>query len=358
MELRTKLGAAALLAAAAMATAAGCGGRDDDPNPTPDAGCTGVCSTDAGTDAGTNSDAGSDAGTNTDGGSDAGAGGQIAAVRKLSFGTKATLHDVIVTDVDYEKLGTDGKQWRSFFWVTDPAFPKEGLYISKFYDDLPDTYRPQPGNTVDIEGYFGTEPNYQPFSGRRHHLVNDYRNGKTLNITVKSDAGVEARPPANEVTVEDLQASLAAAQSTASFLGTRIHLAGPLTLTNPQPVQFQRLDSEDAGTIYYGFEVTGGILVYHDKTRSRNLSDGGTVVGCDYQKAALDGGAVTFPNGISGVWDTYTFAPCTNGSSDITGCGNNSSDSGVPGTDKRYTYTIIPQGCEDLPGEVDGAAFP
>ncbi|RYZ32026.1 MAG: hypothetical protein EOO72_15920, partial [Myxococcaceae bacterium] len=226
MELRTKLGAAALLAAAAMATAAGCGGRDEDPTPTPDAGCTGVCSTDAGT---------TDAGTG-----DAGTGGQIAEARKKPFSTKLTLRDVVVTDVDYEKLGTDGKQWRSFFWVTDPAFPKEGLYITKFYDDVPDTYRPQPGNKIDIEGFFGTEPNYQPFNGRRHHLVNDFRNGKKLVITVKSDAGVDARPPANEVTAEALQASLDAPQSSAAYLGTRVHLAGPLTLTNPQPSQLQR----------------------------------------------------------------------------------------------------------------------
>ncbi|QAT86739.1 hypothetical protein EJ065_5204 [Corallococcus coralloides] len=349
MELRTKLGAAALLAAAAMATAAGCGGRDEDPTPTPDAGCTGVCSTDAGSDAGT-----TDAGT-----TDAGTANQIAATRKLSFSTKATLRNVVVSGIHYEKLSDQGNgAWRSYFWVTDPASPKEGLFIHKFYTDTPESYRPQIGDTVDIEGVFGTEPNYEPFSGRRHHLANQRAfNGAPavpLAITPKIvDAGVDARPPANEVTVEDLTASLAVAQNSAAYLGTRVHLAGPLTLTNPQPTQFMRLDNEDAGTLYYGFEVTGGILVYHDKTRSRTFSDGGTFEGCDFQKAALDGGAVTFPNGISGVWDTYTFAPCENGSSDITGCGDNSSDSGVPGiTDKRYTYTIIPQGCEDLPGEV------
>ncbi|MGE6759191.1 hypothetical protein ACQKGO_14310 [Corallococcus interemptor] len=340
MELRTKLGAAALLAAAAMATAAGCGGRDDDnPNPTPDAGCTGVCSTDAGVDAGT----------------DAGTANQIAATRKLSFGTKATLRDVVITGVHYEKLGTSS-EWRSYFWVTDPAFPKEGLFIHKFYSDTPNTYHPQVGDTVDIAGYFGTEANFEPFTGRRHRLANQREPAVPLAITPKvTDAGTANLPAANEVTVADLEASLAAAQNSAAYLGTRVHLAGPLTLTNAQPTQLQRLDNEDAGTIHYGFEVTGGILVYHDKTRDRS-GDGGTR--CDYQKAALDGGAVTFPNGISGVWDTYTFAGCTNGSSDITGCGNNDRDSGVPGTDLRYTYTIIPQGCEDLPGQVDGVAFP
>ncbi|NOK22430.1 hypothetical protein [Corallococcus carmarthensis] len=356
MELRTKLGAAALLAAAAMATAAGCGGRDDDPTPTPDAGCTGVCSTDAGSDAGTNTDAGSDAGAG-----DAGpTANQIAATRKLSFGTKATLRNVVVSGVHYEKLSDQGNgSWRSYFWVTDPAAPKEGLFIHKFYTDTPDAYHPQIGDTVDIEGFFGTEPNYSPFTGRRHHLANQQTPAVPLAITPKTtDAGTANLPAANEVTAEELQASLAAAQNSAAYLGTRVHLAGPLTLTNPQPTQLQRLDNEDAGTLYYGFEVTGGILVYHDKTRSRTLSDGGTFEGCDFQKAALDGGAVTFPTGITGVWDTYTFAACTNGSSDITGCGNNDRDSGVPGTNLRYTYTIIPQGCEDLPGEVAGAAVP
>ncbi|NNB99880.1 hypothetical protein HJC10_35535 [Corallococcus exiguus] len=349
MELRTKLGAAALLAAAAMATAAGCGGRDDDnPTPTPDAGCTGVCSTDAGSDAGTNTDAGSDAGTG-----DAGpTANQIAATRKVSFGTKATLRDVVVSGIHYEKLSDQGNgSWRSYFWVTDPAAPKEGLFIHKFYTDTPDAYHPQLGDTVDIVGYFGTEPNNSPFTGRRHHLANQQTPAVPLAITPKlTDAGTANLPPANEVTVDELTASLAAAQNSAAYLGTRVHLAGPLTLTNPQPSQLQRLDNEDAGTLFYGFEVTGGILVYHDKTRDR--SDGG--LGCDYQKAALDGGSVTFPNGITGVWDTYTFAGCINGSSNITSCGTggNDRDSGVPGTDQRYTYTIIPQGCEDLPGEV------
>ncbi|MCY1045350.1 hypothetical protein OV208_28800 [Corallococcus sp. bb12-1] len=349
MELRKKLGAAALLAATAMATAAGCGGRDNDPDPVPDAGCTGVCSTDAGT---------TDAGPTDAGTTDAGTAGQIAAARKLPFSTKVTLRNVVVTDVHYEKLSELGNNsWRSYFWVTDPAAPSQGIFIHKFYTDTPDTYRPQPGDTLDVEGYFGTEPNYEPFSGRRHHLANQRTPAVALALTVKTtDAGVGARPPANEVTAEQLEASLGAAQSTAAFLGTRVHLAGPLTLTNPKPEALKRLDSSGAEPLYYGFEVGNGILVYQDKTRDRNLSDGGVEVRCDFQKAALDGGAVTFPNGISGVWDTYTFAPCKDGGTDITGCGDNTPDSGVPGSTKPYTYTIIPQDCADLPGEVAPAA--
>ncbi|RKG89215.1 hypothetical protein D7V97_42545 [Corallococcus sp. CA053C] len=348
MELRNKLGAAALLAATAMASLAGCGGRDDDDNKDAGPGCTGVCSTDAGSDAGT------DAGT-TDAGTDAGSGMTIAAARKLSFGSKATLRNVVVTGVHYEKLSDQGNSsWRSYFWVTDPAAPKEGLFIHKFYTDTPDTYHPQLGDTVDIEGYFGTEPNYEPFSGRRHHLANQRTPAVPLAITPKTtDAGVGGLPPANEVTVEQLTASLDMAQNSAAFLGTRVHLAGPLALTNPQPEALKRVDSlTDGGSLYYGFAVGNGILVFHDKTRDRSLTDGGVDVKCDFQKAALDGGAVTFPNGLSGVWDTYTFAPCKDGGTDITGCGDNVSDSGVPGSTKPYTYTIIPQDCADLPGEV------
>ncbi|RKH37328.1 hypothetical protein [Corallococcus sicarius] len=348
MELRNKLGAAALLAATAMASLAGCGGRDDEDNKDAGPGCTGVCSTDAGTDAG--------AGT-TDAGTDAGAGMTIAAARKVPFGTKVTLRDVVISDIHYEKLSTsNGSSWRSFFWVTDPALPTQGLFIEKFYDDTPEAYHPQPGNKVDIEGYFGTEPNYEPFTGRRHHLVNDYRNSKKLIITLKSDAGVDARVPANEVTPEQLVASLDMAQSSAALLGTRVHVAGPLALTNPQPEALKRVDSlTDGGSLYYGFAVGNGILVFHDKTRDRSLSDGGVDAKCDFQKAALDGGTVTFPNGLSGVWDTYTFAPCKDGGTDITGCGDNVSDSGVPGSTKPYTYTIIPQDCADLPGVVTPA---
>ncbi|RKG70312.1 hypothetical protein, partial [Corallococcus terminator] len=249
MELRKKLGAAALLAATAIATAAGCGGRDNDPDPVPDAGCTGVCSTDAGTN--------TDAGTTDAGTTDAGTTGQIAAARKLSFGSKATLRNVVVTGVHYEKLSELGNSsWRSYFWVTDPAAPKDGLFIHKFYTDTPDAYRPQPGDTVDIEGYFGTEPNYEPFSGRRHHLANQRTPAVPLAITPKTtDAGVGGMPPANEVTVEQLEASLGLGQNSAAFLGTRVHLAGPLTLTNPTPEALKRLDSSGTPPIYYGFEV-------------------------------------------------------------------------------------------------------
>ena len=196
MHLRNKLGAAALLAAAAMASMAGCGGRDDDDNKDAGPGCTGVCSTDAGpTDAGL-----------TDAGTDAGPGMTVAAIRKVPFGNAVTLRDVVVHTVDYEKLSDQNQiSWRSRFWVVDPLKPTEGISVEKFYDDTPDNYRPQPGDVIDIEGFFGSEANFEPFRGRRQRISNDFRNGKIMKIIVKSTGGTRIAP--NEVTAENLAAS-------------------------------------------------------------------------------------------------------------------------------------------------------
>jgi hypothetical protein len=350
MELRKKLGAAALLAAAAMATAAGCGGRDtDEPNPTPDAGCTGVCSTDAGTDAGTTTDAGTDAGTTTDAGSNVPS--SVAAIRKSPFGTRGVLTNVVITGIEYEKLSDQNNtSWRSRFWVVDPLKPTEGIFVEKFYDDTPADYHPQIGDVIDIEGYFGTESNFEQFRGRRQRVANDFRNTKApLRITVKTaGGGVAARPPDNEVTPENLAASQNFVQADAGYLGSRVHVQGPLELTNAKPTAFMRVDKTDAGSVYYGYELTGGVLINHENTR--DLSDGG--VRCDYQAIVNDGGTVSFPNGVRGVFDTYTFAACEDGGTDIFNCRRN--DGKVPGTtpEKNYIYVIHPENCADLGGQV------
>jgi hypothetical protein len=104
--------------------------------------------------------------------------------------------------------------------------------------------------------------------------------------------------------------------------------------------------------------VTGGLLVSNRNTFGSSPTDGGPAR-CDWQALVRnDGGTVTFPEGIRGVWDTYSFAPCADGGTDVLGCFRN--EGRVPGTEQpdggynRFTHVLIPQNCDqDLVGEWD-----
>jgi hypothetical protein len=117
-------------------------------------------------------------------------------------------------------------------------------------------------------------------------------------------------------------------------------------LTNANPSALKRISASANDSVHFGFEVTGGVLVNNYKTYG-STQDGGTKR-CDWRALANDGGTVRFPNGIRGVWDTFTHAPCADG-------GTSSScfrDAGVvPGTDQTHTYVLYPQDCDqDLAG--------
>ncbi|MBJ6763247.1 hypothetical protein JGU66_20965 [Myxococcaceae bacterium JPH2] len=358
MELRKALGAAAVVAATAMMVSAGCSGRDEE-NPEPgNPGCTGVCSQDAGFDAGVDAgvdsgvDAGTDAGSNT--------GPTIAEIRKLKFATPVTLHDVVITSIEYEKLSDqNGKDFRSRFWVTDPARPTEGIFVDKFYSDTPVDYHPAVGDKIDVEGFVNTDLPYEQFRAYRQKVVNDFKNSKILKITLKEKA---SRPADNVVTVQNLKDAMqASGQADAGYAGTRVHLTGDIAMTNPTPAAFARVDAPgtDGGpATFYGFEVADGILVNHVNTRDQHLSDGGTVVRCDWQAAVSNGGTVRFPNGISGVWDTYSFSQCdgTDSNTDVLTC--HRQNGSVPGSTKKFTYVIYPDDCGDVVGEFDAGTPP
>ncbi len=106
--------------------------------------------------------------------------------------------------------------------------------------------------------------------------------------------------------------------------------------------------------------MTGGILVNNFATFG-NYPDGGPR--CDWRAIAsgldagtFDGGGgtyVNFPNGITGVWDTYSHAPCLggNGVCSSTGTGGRP-DGSVPFTNNSQTYVLYPTECAELQGQV------
>ncbi|HVG62595.1 MAG TPA: hypothetical protein VNA24_28785 [Hyalangium sp.] len=364
MYLRTTLGAAVLVATVIM----GCSDREDPvPDGGPGNGCTGVCN---------QADGGS---TDPDGGArvcpapDSQGRGPIGILRDTGTqGLAVKLEHVVVTAVDDLIRGAQG-DFIAQFWVVDPCFPKEGIWVDKHYLDVPKPYAPQLGDELTIEGLFRhinatasdvNAPNEQAKTRNAYRpaLKSSFQIGvpnvsgslvitKTGTVPVPQDVTV---PPGFG------NANGGVAKANPEYGGARVHIPGPLTLTNANPPALkQRPDNPEDGT-YLGFEVTGGVLVSNDKTFGETF-DGGRPR-CDWRNVVNDGGMVSFPNGIRGVWDTYSHVPCADGGFNapdggtFPSCSFSARDAGyIPGATNNYTYILYPQDCAtDLPGVASG----
>jgi hypothetical protein len=206
------------------------------------------------------------------------------------------------------------------------------------------------GDLLNIRGFYKTQPSNWDRFGYRRHL------GEGCTGFVRSDGGVliidlvDAGVSSQAVTAPP---GFGAAQNgnarpNPELLSTSVFIPGPLTVTNASPTALTRISATGGVAGYNGFEVTGGILVNNLFTFGESR-DGGPVR-CDWRALAADGGRVTFPNGISGIWDTYTHAPCLGNPS----CGPNRDAGTVPGTTSPNTFThvLYPTVCSDLPGQV------
>ncbi|WP_146210131.1 hypothetical protein [Vitiosangium sp. GDMCC 1.1324] len=363
IALRKLLGAAALVSAAG-ALVPGCGGWDPmggvDAGPKP--GCTGVCSADGGAvgDAGT----WSDAGTQADGGTlPAPVVMAIAEARKSPFDgqTRVLLEGVVIhtlADVAH-RVQNGEEQVRAHFWVVDPARPMQGLWVHKDWTDLPVDFLPEVGQRVDLTGWMQAASGLEPFTGYRTHLGSQRAFGGQSGTLEIHPIGTLAVPADNTVAAGFGNADGGFGRPNPGLLGTRVYVPGPLQLTDPTPRAFHRESADPKDPVYYGFEVSGGILVSSQNTSGASPTDGGPAR-CDWQALVRgDGGSVVFPQGIRGVWDTYTFVPCRDGG--IGECTGGASDGGVPGTEpadggpgNRFTHVLYPQNCDrDLAGVWD-----
>lgn len=329
--------------------------------------------TGGGSGGGTGGGSGGGTGGGTGGGSGGGTGGGSGGGGGSTFGwdggttidsvkgarfcqENVTVENVVVTAIENTFQGSQG-DWNSQFWVADPANPMIGMYVDKFYTDTPGPYAVQVGDVLTLKGYVKRESAHNDRTGYRFTFGSQFGCGSNLTgkleITYVSDAGM---PGINQAPAGFGDAVNGTARPNPEYASTRVSIPGPLVLTNASPEAFKRISTNMSDTTFYGFEVTGGILVNNFATYDIRRSDGGVTVRCDWRAIALDAGSgtVVFPFGISGVWDTYTHAPCRNGS---TSCndGFTSRDAGVvPGTVNEYTYVLYPTGCDDLVGYVDG----
>ncbi|MFT3835749.1 MAG: hypothetical protein QM723_01980 [Myxococcaceae bacterium] len=289
-------------------------------------------------------------GTGTGGGSSFAwdGGHSVNAIKGAAFcNDNVTVENVIVTGIENSFVHNPGGQFGGSFWIADQADQSQGFYVDQFYGDDP-SYQAAVGDVLTIVGYVTSESKYTDRVGYRKAITDGFT---CQNV---SDAGMWITKTGTG-TVTPFNVSLPFGDSMGGSTrpnkevsSAHIFIPGPLTLTNANPSALKRISQVPNDSLYYGFEVSSsqnsGILV--DNLFTYDTSDGG--VRCDWRKVVLDGGSVTFPNGIGGIWDTFTDAPCYDGG---TSC-SKAHDAGiVPGTTNTYTYVLYPLDCSELQGD-------
>lgn len=275
----------------------------------------------------------------------------VAAAKCANIcGEHLQVQNVVVTAVEESFLGMQGDS-QAKFWVQDTTDNRQGLWISKSFTDIPRTYQPRVGELLNIRGFYKSQFSTWDRFGYRRQL------GNGCSAAVRNDGGV--------LLIEVLDAGVMSMPVTAAMMGfgnsmngnsrpnpelasTRVFIPGPVSLTSATPLPLTRIASDGGVAGYNGFEITGGILVNNAFTFGETR-DGGTVR-CDWRAIAADGGTVTFPNGLAGIWDTYTHAPCIGNPS----CGGDRDAGYVPGTTptNSFTYVLYPFDCTELQGQV------
>lgn len=268
----------------------------------------------------------------------------IAQARQQPYcANRVRVANVVVTAVDSVILGAQG-DYSSTFWVADPSNAQNALMVTKFFQDTPGAYRPTLGDLVTIDGWFRGRGPFEDRVGYRQNLSSGCP-GMTgqLNVTL---VGTMVPPPDLVVPAGFGNSDGGVGKPNPNYAGARVRINGPLTLTQHSPQALHRVSAAgNADPVYFGFEVSGGILVNNYKTAGIS-SDAG--VKCDWRAMILDGGTVTFPNGIAGIWDTFTHAPCADGGT-MANCFRGSGL--IPGTTNTFTFALFPQDCaNDLAG--------
>lgn len=292
-----------------------------------------------------------DSGVTLDAGrADAGVPNDIASARAAAFPAYVSLKGVVVsavyfaapsqsTGADCADTGTKGVN--ASFWVVDPNRLKDGLYVTKFRCDVPSDYSPAVGDVLDLTGYVGRET---PFADREAYRV-ELKDQFDFLSPKPTTCSPQATPPctplaivpqgtASPPTAYSALSVPGEVQARSDLLGARISLSAALYISSATPLALKRISALPGDQQYYGFQLPTGALVNDSHTRA---------LGCDYRALALDGGLVTFTS-ITGVWDTYSEAPCADGG--VAGfCFRNAGF--VPGTDAGYTHVLYPLTCAD-----------
>ncbi len=359
--------------------------------PKPDAGCVGItCPTGGGIGAGGGSGGGSTGGGSgggtvgggggtTGGGSGGGstgggAGGgmgmptTVQAAKASTYPAKVSLQGVVVTAISFARpstsanlcAGTSSAGVTADFWVADPASPQHGVWVQKFRCDGAVDYFPAVGDVLNVNGVIGFESPFEQRVASRIMVKSefDFIPNKPMGYTCALTSTPPCEPfvvtktgTMSPLPIVDQPTTFGAAgfRAEQALKGARIKIAGPLTVSTITPPALRQISALGANdNRYFGFELSNGVLVNDFRIfDGAQLEDGG-VSRCDVRFVVGDGGTVSFPNGITGVWDTYAFAPCLDGgTADIFRCfaGRGTVP---PSPDSGYTNVLYPTDCADL----------
>jgi hypothetical protein len=266
---------------------------------------------------------------------------------------------VVVVAIDHSARN-DAGQFSKAYWVVDPNHPHVGIYIDESFTDhfdpgpfsLMGPSEPQLGDGLQVVGYLDTESAFDDGDGYRS-VIRDAAGG---HCVANPPAGMQSfmsvtrmrivAPPADNAVGPGFgNANGGSVRANPELAGTRVFIPGPIELTNPRPSAFQQVSSMPGDDAYSGFEVTGGVLVNDSKTAGS----------CDWRARVIDGGTVTFPLGIRGVWDSYTYAPCADGSASSSCLRDAGSIPGAAGV--TSTLVLYPQDCvRDFAGADAGSS--
>lgn len=368
-----------MMMGAALVFAVGCR-----PTMKPDAGCVGIAcpmgggvgagggvATGGGTGGGSGGGATTGGGTggSTGGGSgrDGGVPTTIQAAKGSTFPQRVALQGVVVTAVSFARRssaaacpGAASPGVTADFWVADPNSPEYGVWVQKYRCDGEVDYFPVVGDVLNVSGVIGFESSFEQRTGYRTMVKSEF------DFIPNRPSGYVCAPTSTPpcepfvVTKTGTMAPLpvvdqpitfganGAARAEQALKGVRIKIAGPLTISNITPEALHRMSALGADDPrYFGFELSNGVLVNDFRTFDGALLEDGGSSHCDQRWVVADGGTVTYPNGIVGVWDTYTFAPCVDGGTDIFRC---FAQRGTvpPSADAGYTNVLYPTDCADF----------
>lgn len=357
--MSVRLNAVGLFAAATLITACG-PDRITEEDGGQDAGCTGACNEDAGQDGG-----GTDAlcaNVSNDGGTVT-----LDELRALpACGQIVYVPNVVVHTVTFER--DSGTDFQAEFYVgPSDGGSGPGVFVDKFYSDAPTNYLPKSGHKVNLRGFL--YENYRRDVGIQHtsNMIG-YRREVGAQFGADGGAGklqitfLNANNPVDVITVdESFSAQGGTVAARPEYLGRRVHFPGPVYVQDATPLYMREWNlrpSADGGQELYvkegrnywqGYELTGGVVV-HDRPFRFDCGD--------YRQMAADAGdgKLFFPDGVSGVWETYTMSLYVDecpGSTDYKDCMRPgfipAEDGGVLTT---HINVIVPFDCNDVDGGV------
>jgi len=258
-----------------------------------------------------------------------------------------------------------------------------GVMVHKYFNDNPRDYSPQKGDLLKVTGFH--YENYVTRNGQQH-TTHRFGYRREVGGQFYADGGsgklqivyLDDKRPVHTLLIENPEEFSADGGTAAphdELRGARVHFPGPVSITDPTPTFMIRYNNDltqpegqqyfvDTSREYYeGYVLSNGVVVADafirgkfDDLDSDGVKDPDEQFSCNFRLKAAEasvGSQVVFPEGVSGVWDSYTMVPfytCAGGAQFYT-C---TEPGYIPSEDGGYLSDRInvlwPTHCDDLDG--------